>query len=151
MAGVSALLLAASLGQLAAKSRPAPGYDQAFRVADEMRQIVPKDSIFLGNDILYVKLWDYPHFVALDDVGLAQLQLHLGEAALWEKIGPNAIALAHQHPVPIPQSLVNYIITHNFFRVRCWDTAQLGRIELFMQSLPPGITPTPECMAPPAE
>ena len=144
ISGVTALVLVASLGSLVNRIRSDQPYEQSLIIADQLRKVVPIDAVLVGPDPLYPRMTDYLHFTDLNVYGFVQSQYKLDGVAVWDKVAPTAVTLASDYPVQIP-SLTEFVNQQHFVRVRCWTSSQMGRVELFMQAVPTGVTPINDC------
>ncbi|MCZ7542029.1 MAG: hypothetical protein M5R40_00115 [Anaerolineae bacterium] len=146
--GALALVVALTCaGLLVAQVRAAgsQSYDEALDIADRLRAIVPDDAVFVGPDPLYHRMHDYGGFTEMNTGVLYAEQAGIEEAQAWEEIAPVAVALVRGYPIPPPPALLDYIARHDFTRVRCWSTRQLGGVELYMRAVPDGVTPSGAC------
>ncbi len=147
-AGLTALVIGASLGLLvnSLAGAESQSYEQALVVAKQIRLVVPKEETFVGVDPFYLEMTDYPSFIDLNAGQLLAKQNNIDELQAWEKIQPTSVAIVNGYPEKPTQGLLDYVTKHNFQRIRCWTTKKLGQVELFMESVPSGITPMPDCV-----
>ncbi len=133
-------LLTQALGAAGSQS-----YAQALAVADRLREIVPRESVLVGIDPFYSRLYDYPTFIDVNTGVVFGQQVGIDERAAWEQIAPTAVAVVHGYPIPPPPALLDYIDARALTLVRCWSTDRLGRVELYMEEIPDGVVVSSTC------
>jgi hypothetical protein len=143
-AALAILIVAAGTGRLGSELRGSArqDYHEALDVADQIRTLVPRDDTFVGVDPFYFRMHDYPRFVAINaGVALAARE-NISEAAVWERIHPDAVALVSRYPIAMPASLRAYVRARGFVRAGLWSNPKLGMVELYTQR--PIIVPAPK-------
>jgi hypothetical protein len=134
---VTALLGLASLALLVGGIHSEPGYNQALVVADRLREVVPKDAVFVGIDPFYLRMTDYPHFVELNAAEWTAKQKSISIRDAWELVGANAVAIVRDYPKPAPPELMDYIHAHGLALAHCWQGDQIGRVDLYSSTPSP--------------
>jgi hypothetical protein len=147
MTALMLFLLCAAAGWLAGKmiANRSQDYGQAQDVAEKIRAFIPQDATFIGVDPLYLRMSDYPNFVEFN-VGLFMaLRDHIDERTAWERINPSSVIIIEDYPIKPPESLLAYVREQHFTLVHCWDANHIGRVDLYMQTVPKDANPSADC------
>jgi hypothetical protein len=136
-AGIIVIITIACLGWLTQGlvGSHGQGYNQALTVAERIRALVPKDTVFVGIDPFYFRMYDYPSFVERQAGSWIAKLANIDERAAWEQIAPTAVAIVGGFPAPLPPAILDYIKDHQLKRVYCWSTDQLGQVDLYMKTI----------------
>jgi len=151
MTGIVVMVTAAAAGALydGYTHRHSQSYDPALHVARAVRDVVPRNATLVGIDPFFFELSDYEHFIDITTPNQGEEfepdTLATGEA--WEDIAPDAVAVVYEYPL---QDSVNGLVAYvrsqpDMRRVRCWSVEGLGRVDLFMRSVPSGVNVMEEC------
>lgn len=151
MTGIVVMATAGAAGALVDgyAHRHSQSYDPALHVARAIRAIVPRDMTLVGIDPFFFELSDYEHFmdITTPHQGEAFEPDTLAGGEAWQALAPEAVAVVAEYPLQDSVAgLVAYVQSQpELQRVRCWSVEGLGRVELFMRSVPPGVTVREEC------
>ncbi len=133
LAGVNLVLALATvmlvIGGL--RSATAESYSRILAFAEPIRAVVPPDTVFVGVDPLYIPMYDYPRFIEMTGPSWAALHLGKPEAAIWEQLAPEAIAVVRDYPIPPFETMLAYIEAHDMKLTNCWIGEQIGRVDLY--------------------
>lgn len=117
------------------------GYTRILTVADRIREVVPQEMAFVGVDPLYIRMYDYPHFIEMTGPSWAALYSDQIEPEIWNQLSPEAVAVVRDYPIPPFTTMLDYIEQNDLQRTHCWIDASIGQVDLYMttgEALPDG-------------
>jgi len=125
------MLFAAGAGSLLRGSTTrSQDYRPALPIAQEIQQILPPDTVFAGLDPLYHHLYDQPFFEQQAILLLARQQ-EIEVDAAWQLVGPQAVAVMEDYPLPPAPGLLDYIEQMQMQCVQRWQAPTVGRVVLY--------------------
>lgn len=145
--GLALLMLTAHLGLLFNQRRQpelANGFNAAITAAQQARAAIPTAGVVVGSDPMYFALHDYGAFVEYATAGWVRNKFGTAEAELWEQVNPDAVLIVYNNPESAPQSLLAYLDNAAYPAVACWESSQIGRIDLYIRdgAIPSDLTCT---------
>jgi hypothetical protein len=136
LAGINIVLVMVTCALVFSGMRSATGqgYTRILAFADRIREVVPKDAVVVGVDPLYIPMYDYPHFVEMTGPSWVAMRSGIPEPDVWEQIGPDAVVVVRDYPIPPFATMLTYIGQHNLVLVSCWTDDEIGRVDLYMKT-----------------
>lgn len=107
------------------------GFNPALAVGAALREQLPAGATVVGTDPMYFGLADHVTFVEYAAGGWAAAKFNVAEADVWADVAPGYVVMFYANPIPPPDALQAYMRGANMIPVACWESARLGRIDLF--------------------
>lgn len=111
-------------------------------LGEEIGDILPEDAVIVASEPYYFGLLDHPAFVGGAIEGMLTTWQGLPAREAWETVSPDAVIFNETWPEPPrTEGLLDYLATHGFALLRCYQTGSYGQVELWVREVPVGMTP----------
>jgi hypothetical protein len=109
--------------------------------------LLPKDSLIVAAEPYYFGMIEHENFVGGSIEVYLQTVRGLPPKEVWPFLSPDAIVFSSGWPLEPQRSplVLSYMEAEDFVMLRCYQTQSFGRIELWVATVPQGLTPSDQC------